>query len=377
MFHSRFFLAIVLLVPASLRAAEEPAFTVVSVVFDKAALAGAHDVELQGNYAFVAGKGSSLAIIDVADPKQPRIVWHRQDSKAFDDAETVLPAGGTLFVGTRDFVALDIRDPRNAKVTATIADRKQVERINGMVKCDDLILAANKYGRVNGFDVSSPEKPKLVAALDVATRDEMKNPHDIDLWGDHFVIVDPAGFGRRNQPGQLGVYRFKNALTKVVLPPEKWSLEGKVKDQRLAGANRVRRRRAVALAACSISPQATDSGKRQGSLVAVDLLNTESPSVIATVPFPDKRGPNGMELSGRVAFVSGGQTIMAVDVSNPRKPVMIAAQQLKNVFPAGDDDGHDLVYRDGYLYVTGQTSNSFGVLKVNSEHIRELAGKRN
>ena len=42
---------------------------------------------------------------------------------------------------------------------------------------------------------------------------------------------------------------------------------------------------------------------------------------------------------------------------------------------AGQDDAHDLEYRDGYLYVTGQTSHSFGVVQIIDPKIRMLADK--
>ena len=37
------------------------------------------------------------------------------------------------------------------------------------------------------------------------------------------------------------------------------------------------------------------------------------------------------------------------------------------------DNGHDLMYRDGYLYVTAQNDNRFGVLRVADKKVLELA----
>ena len=68
--------AIFVSLAGAIEAADEPqpqAFTSVAVLHDDNALAGAHDVELQGNFAYVPGKGGSLAIIDIADPRKPRI----------------------------------------------------------------------------------------------------------------------------------------------------------------------------------------------------------------------------------------------------------------------------------------------------------------
>jgi hypothetical protein len=353
--------------------AAEPPFAVVAVLKDASAFAGAHDVELQGDYAYVTGKGGSLAIVHVADPAKPRVVWSRQDSKAFDDSETVLPLGPHLLVGSRDFVTLDVRDPAKPVVLKTIADRPRIEHINGMVRRGTILFAANKAGWVDAFDISKPEKPTLFGALDIRSRDKLQSPHDVDLLGDHVVITDPNAFGRRNQPGQIAVYRVADDAKSPVLPAERWTLLGKVSDPRLAGANRVRVFRSFAVAAASISPKAEGGDTRKPLVVTVDLEKPESPVVAAAVPFPSARGPNGLCVAGRVAFAAGGQTILAVDLSNPREPAALAAFRSDELFPAGQDDAHDLAYRDGYLFATGQNSHTFGVLKIVDPKIRELA----
>lgn len=49
-------------------------FSITSLLLHDEAFDGAHDVELSGDLAFVPGKGGSIAIVNVADPKRPRIV---------------------------------------------------------------------------------------------------------------------------------------------------------------------------------------------------------------------------------------------------------------------------------------------------------------
>jgi hypothetical protein len=153
---------------------------------------------------------------------------------------------------------------------------------------------------------------------------------------------------------------------------------GKASDERLVGGNRVRSMGRFAFVAASISPQAVDQDRRQACVAVVDFTDLKNCHVVTTVPFPDPRGPNGMETAGRVVFASGGQTVMAIDASDPRRPQLLAARRCPEVFHGepGLDDGHDLEYRAGYLYVTGQTSNTFGVLRVNDERIRRLADAR-
>ena len=54
-------------------AAEPSAFSVAAVLVDAEAFDRPHDIELSGNFAFVPGKGGSLAVVDVSTPEQPRI----------------------------------------------------------------------------------------------------------------------------------------------------------------------------------------------------------------------------------------------------------------------------------------------------------------
>ncbi len=145
-------------------ASDQPPFSVAALLFDDRALDRPHDVELQGNLAFVPGKGGSIAVIDVADPTKPKVLWHNHDPRKLDDAETVLPLGDYLLLGTNDFIVLDIANPRAPVVRAVVSDRAQIGRINGMAKRGDYIFAANKNGWVNVFDIRDINKPRLFAA---------------------------------------------------------------------------------------------------------------------------------------------------------------------------------------------------------------------
>ena len=101
------------------------------------------------------------------------------------------------------------------------------------------------------------------------------------------------------------------------------------------------------------------------------------PRQVAVLPFSDRRGPNGLTVAGDVLFVAGGQTVEAIDVSDPAQPRRLASYKCLKAFAAGRDSAHDLVYRDGYVFVTAQNDNCFCILKVNDRRIRELARKAN
>lgn len=347
-------------------ATDPPAFSVVSVLHNDRAFNRPHDVVLQGHLAFVPGKGGSIALVDITDSAAPHVIWSKLDPEQLQDAETVLVVGNHLLLGTKDFFSLDIRHPGHPVCRTAIADRTRVDKINGMVQRGEHVFAACKHGWVAVFDVRSPAAPRLVDAIDLRAKYGFQCPHDIDAFGDHIVVVDPDYFGRGGNPGKIGVWRVADPETHKLMASDRWALEGRVVRYDLVGANRVQVRGSHAYVAGS-------QYDKPSRTAVVDLTDPAHPSLAAVLPFSDIRGPNGLTVVGNALFSAGGQTIEAIDISDPRHPIKIAAEKLLDVFPEGRDDAHDLVFRQGYLYVTAQNSNRFAILKVNSPRILELA----
>ena len=115
------------------KTASDKWFSVVSIVKDKKALGRAHDVELFGDLAFVPGKDGSIAIINIARPQDPEILWYKE---GLGDSETVLLYGKHLLLGTNDFYSVDISDPKNPVFLKKLSEPtdKRIDKINGMVK---------------------------------------------------------------------------------------------------------------------------------------------------------------------------------------------------------------------------------------------------
>ena len=281
-------------------------FSVVSVLAHKTAFDRPHDIELCGNLAFVPGKGGSIAIVDVEDPRHPRLVWHRRDAKDLHDAETVLVSDDRLWLGTDAFISIDIRDPRKPILQGRVVDRRFVARINGLVRHGDFVIAANKNGFLNVFDVSHPATPTLAGGMDLKKRYDLMSPHDVDRFRQYAVVVDPRRFGRAKQPGKVGLIEVFDPSLKQLLPPDKWKLKGVVSSQQLTGANRVQVSGDFAFVGASL----TNSG---GRMIVVDLSDPKSPRQVASLPFAedDGFGPNGLTVAGNVVFVAGGQSVEA------------------------------------------------------------------
>lgn len=350
-------------------------FTVVSKLSHDDALAGAHDVELSGDLAFVPGKGGSLAVIDVTDPEKPEVLWFKRNAQELQDSETVLPIGKHLLLGTRDFFSLDVSRPRKPVFLKKVADRSCIDRINGMVCCGKIVFAANKTGWIDAFDVGDITSPELFGAMNVRERHALDDPHDVDVFGKYIVIVCPNKFGG-NPTGQLAVFKVMNE-DGGVLPADQWSLEGLCESEKLIGANRVQISGSYAYTGGSWSPEArkTKAPGTSAGLGVVDLSDPKEPEIVASLPFSDARGPNGLTVVGKVVFLAGGQTVDAVGISDPLHPFRLGSHTFPPLDPRikRTDNAHDLVYRDGHLYVSCQSDNSFVVLRVNDSRILKLA----
>jgi hypothetical protein len=165
------------------------------------------------------------------------------------------------------------------------------------------------------------------------------------------------------------VYRIADPATYELLPVEKWKQAGVLISDALAGANRVQVQGHYAYVGRSL-------GGNPCNAAILDISQPERPVQVASIPLSDPRGCNGLTVVGNVLFLAGGRTIEAIDISTPTRPAKLTVYKCMDAFAAGRDSAHDLVYRNGYLYLTGQSDNCFCVLRVNDPGIRELAARK-
>ena len=356
------------------QSAFQPAFSVAAVLTHEQALGGAHDIELQGHVAFVAGKRGSLAVVNVQNPRSPQLMWFNPDAASLEDAETVLPLGRHLLVGSRDFHSFDIQDPQRPAILKTLSDRTRIDHINGFARRGNVVVAANKEGWIDAFDVTDPAAPRVFGARHVRQQDGLFNPHDIDVVGNYTVTADAEFMGRQNRSGKVGIHRIAADKSDDVLPVERWELVRVVESGDLAGANRIEVHGRHAYVACSIAPDATHL--RHGRGVVIDLADPARATQVASIEFFGQRGPNGLTVAGKVWFLAGGQTVDAIDITDPAAPRKLITMRLSNVLPTPLDNAHDLIYRDGYLYVTGQNDHRLVILQIHHPDVLRLAAAR-
>ncbi|MSU48314.1 MAG: hypothetical protein EXS37_04340 [Opitutus sp.] len=354
--------------PVSVLFDNAAALQVVAVLRDESALAGVHDIEVQDGLAYLAGKGGSLAIVDVKRPAAPQLLWSVRDKAKYDEAETVLRLDPKrLLVGTRDVVLFDITRPAQPQPIATIVDRDRVNLVNGFARFGDTVFGANKLGHIFAVDVSAPDTIKLLGSHETRASGELGSPHDLAFCGDLLVVVSPEGFGDKGRSGRLAIYRVADETTHQVLPPGQWTLVGRLENPRLAGANRVRVQGKNGYVGSSLSKSGDRPDDLRSNVSVIDLSNPAKPRLRGSMDFPDPRGPNGLEVAGHVIFAAGGQTVQAIDVTTPEMPKEIARCTAPAAFTGGADDGHDLVYRGGHVFVTAQRTHALVVIKVSDE----------
>jgi hypothetical protein len=202
----------------------------------------------------------------------------------------------------------------------------------------DAVFAANKQGHIVAVDVSAPDTVEFLGWRETRESGELSSPHDATFCGNLLVVVSPEGFGRDGRPGRLGVYRVADAKTRKALPAAQWSLLGRMENPRLAGANRVMTRGTHAFVGCSLSVNTNRADDLRSNVSVIDLADPAQPRLLASVDFPDPRGPNGLEVAGALVFSVGGRTAQAIDASDAARPREVARLTSPEAFPGGEDD---------------------------------------
>ncbi len=348
--------------------AQGPTFSIVSAVRDHRELAGAHDVELQGDHAFIAGKWGAFAVVDISRPSHPRVLG--SITEGIGDGETVLPLGDVCLVGADALLAVDVADPTRPALLKRVV-HPTIRRINGMVRRGAHVLAASKGGDVNVFDIARPRDPRFIGSLDTRKCGSVTAPHDIAVFGNHAIVVDQ----RRGSPVKLCIYRIGEHGRDTLWPVDRWVVEGAVKDKRLDGANRIAIRPPHAFVACN----------HADNVAVVCLENPRRPVVLAVIPTAD-HSPCGLTRHGDTLFVASERTVEAVSIEDPHRPRSLCHLTAPDVFAGGDPrasdprrrrgGAHDLVFRAGLLYVTAQGSDGLGVFRFHGRPGRSADGER-
>lgn len=143
----------------------------------------ANDVRVVGTVAYVADGNNGIVVIDVSVPSQPALVATLDTPGA---ARSVAPAGGLLYVadGTSGLHVVDVTTPAAPSIVASVsfagADVRGIDADNG------LAVAATSTG-VHVLNVVNPRQPAVAGS--VATT----NARDVELHGATALVADAEG----------------------------------------------------------------------------------------------------------------------------------------------------------------------------------------
>ncbi len=269
--------------------------------------------QLDGN-RLLLGAVDGLRIIDVSDPSAPLLLgwletdWRSPNSQVITITSTADRAYLSTFVGNpwnNGLHVVDIADPVSPSLLASIdADFPIV----GLAVKDDILLAGVAYqGRILSFDVSNPNLPRQIAALDLYTIvDNHPYPPAVRMDIHGFLESGPIAYAGLMEFG----YPRENPAMRVI------DISNPAQP-RLAG---------------TIPGLPETTGVALGDGIAVttepwkgirvfDLADPRAPRDQATFPVPRIED---IVISGDVAYLAaGGDGLQLIDLADPTAPQLI------------------------------------------------------
>ena len=151
---------------------------------------GGKDVHVQGNYAYLTTpsvRGDDITIIDVSDKKKPKKIGGLDIDKFGGDCRSIrrLYADGKYVYtgGVRNWLyIIDVSDPKNPKLLSKFPNnRLKGVGISSIAKKDNYVFVVAYHYGFCVIDVSDPKNPKKVAEV-IKSHDP--NASDIKIVGD-------------------------------------------------------------------------------------------------------------------------------------------------------------------------------------------------
>ncbi len=310
---------------------------VVSYLQDSIALDAPEDITIRDGIAYIPCRdGGSLTLVDVADPKRPRIrqvYWDADitDAMGLDIHENHLYLTSMT---NRTLVILDISDPDRIQKVAAVQlgeDGPNIDRLRKVVYRDrHLFITHGNSGTLFILNIDDPKNPRLVSQ--VQTGDGAFNVY---LHGD-FAYVGGCGGTSLKVIDIADLARPK--LVNTVQDRDKYSC------------------------LCSFSVQGNHLyaiGYFSKSFVVFDISDPANPREVGLIQDDRLNGANRLFRYGDWVYIATALTdgMVQVDVREPTQPRivhMVASQLL--------DKAYGITYHNGLVYVVGRDADSLVVL---------------
>ncbi len=125
-------------------------------------LGGGFALAVRNGLAFVAAGDKGLAVVDVSDPKAPKLKGSLEPG---GEARDIVLQGARAFLaaGEAGLIVVDISDPASPRIAARLGAGAEVNHL--ALRGNDLFLAAGAAG-LKVVDVRDPDKPALAGKLE-------------------------------------------------------------------------------------------------------------------------------------------------------------------------------------------------------------------
>lgn len=275
----------------------------------------ANNVDVSGNFAYVAAGSAGLRVVDVSDRRAPHIVG------ALD---TPGNANDVRVVGNRAYIAdgsagLRIVDVTNPAVPVMLGSFDTAGEANDLVVVANRVYVADGPAGLQIIDVSDPQAPVYIGTLDTPGI-----ARGVDVSGNIAVIADGSA---------LRIVDVSNP------------------------ANPISRGSVVMSDARDVTVEGNTAyvADFQGSLKTVDFSVPTTPVLLAATSqslggiLTDVAKVREFVFGADVFFVNG---IPIVNVNNPASPVVRARLD----FPQRDDNGTGIAVDNQFVYLTADRS---------------------
>lgn len=275
----------------------------------------ANNVDVSGDFAYVAAGSAGLQVVDVSDRHAPHIVGSLDTPGNANDVRVV----GKLAYVADGSAGLRVIDVTNPASPASLGSLDTTGDASDVVVVGNRAYVADGASGLQIIDVSNPQSPALLGTLNTPDF-----AHGVDVTGNVAVVADGSS---------LRTIDVSNPAAPAAL--------GSVST---SGATDV-----------TVDGNTVYLADFTGSLRVVNVSTPASPQILASTQqslggiLNDVAKSREFVFGADVFFVNG---VPIVNVSNPASPVVRARLD----FPARDDNGTGIAVDNSYVYLTADRS---------------------
>ncbi len=331
----------------------------------------------KGNIAIVAGGGN--VGIGAANPSAKLTVTGGTILQTISSNPTIVGSaaltGGAdgLFVqgkyayavGGNNFFVVDIANPKAPTLVATLTDAARMTHVYGIYVAGSYAYVATGYAgsqgvgddRLTVVDISNPKSPIIVGSV---------QDHTNLYYALHVYVSGNYAYVSAPYSNQMTIIDISNPFDPVYV--------GSVQNSTTlyhADGTWVQGRYAYVISH-------NDSGPGVDYLNAIDVSNPRKPVIVSSISSSNFRGGDQMYVSGKYAYVPGnanneptsGHTLSVVDISNP------ASMQIVGSYTSSTYVGASCyVFGSGkYVYLSSMDNNRLTILDVSNPASPQMVG---